>query len=152
VIWALIVAVKYWGNKTSIDGIIVTIDVMYSNVTSCDRFVKDDQYTSSVGSKFPIKWAPPEVLQYMRFSSKSDVWAFGKLSGAGVCCFDFLLVNKLFGRIKCWPLQAFSCGRYSRLATRRTDVCETTRLPCRSRRGITVSSHLPPVRLVSTPS
>lgn len=39
----------------------------------------DDQYTSSGGTKFPIKWAPPEVLNYTRFSSKSDVWAYGVL-------------------------------------------------------------------------
>jgi tyrosine-protein kinase Tec len=38
----------------------------------------DDEYTSSGGAKFPIKWAPPEVLHYTRFSSKSDVWAYGK--------------------------------------------------------------------------
>ncbi|ENN82671.1 hypothetical protein YQE_00955, partial [Dendroctonus ponderosae] len=44
------------------------------------RYVLDDQYTSSGGSKFPIKWAPPEVLNYTRFSSKSDVWAYGKFS------------------------------------------------------------------------
>ncbi|XP_018563801.1 tyrosine-protein kinase Btk29A [Anoplophora glabripennis] len=43
------------------------------------RYVLDDQYTSSGGSKFPIKWAPPEVLNYTRFSSKSDVWAYGVL-------------------------------------------------------------------------
>lgn len=41
------------------------------------RYVLDDQYTSSGGSKFPIKWAPPEVLNFTRFSSKSDVWAYG---------------------------------------------------------------------------
>ncbi|XP_068129202.1 LOW QUALITY PROTEIN: tyrosine-protein kinase ITK/TSK [Hyperolius riggenbachi] len=43
------------------------------------RFVLDDQYTSSSGSKFPVKWSAPEVFQYGRYSSKSDVWAFGVL-------------------------------------------------------------------------
>lgn len=45
------------------------------------RYVLDDQYTSSGGTKFPIKWAPPEVLNYTRFSSKSDVWAYGMFCG-----------------------------------------------------------------------
>ena len=37
----------------------------------------DDQYTASEGTKFPVKWAAPEVIEYTKFSSKSDVWAFG---------------------------------------------------------------------------
>ncbi|CAN9515179.1 unnamed protein product [Ophioblennius macclurei] len=43
------------------------------------RYVLDDEYTSSEGSKFPVRWSPPEVLLYQRFSSKSDIWAYGVL-------------------------------------------------------------------------
>ncbi|XP_078450479.1 tyrosine-protein kinase Tec-like [Lampetra fluviatilis] len=43
------------------------------------RYVLDDQYTCSMGAKFPVKWSPPEVFQYTRFSTKSDVWSFGVL-------------------------------------------------------------------------
>ncbi|XP_047440335.1 tyrosine-protein kinase ITK/TSK [Mugil cephalus] len=43
------------------------------------RLVLDDQYTSSHGSKFPVKWSAPEVINYSKFSSKSDVWSFGVL-------------------------------------------------------------------------
>uniref|UniRef100_A0A4W5Q5E0 Tyrosine-protein kinase n=1 Tax=Hucho hucho TaxID=62062 RepID=A0A4W5Q5E0_9TELE len=52
--------------------------LLSSPVLSCPtRFVLDDQYTSSQGSKFPIKWSSPEVIKYCKFSSKSDVWSFG---------------------------------------------------------------------------
>lgn len=43
------------------------------------RFVVDDEYTASEGTKFPIKWAAPEVITHAKFSSKSDVWSFGEL-------------------------------------------------------------------------
>ncbi|AWO97263.1 hypothetical protein SMAX5B_004494 [Scophthalmus maximus] len=50
-------------------------------VKVCDfgmtRYVLDNQYTSSSGSKFPVKWSPPEVLHFTKYSSKSDVWSFG---------------------------------------------------------------------------
>jgi len=43
------------------------------------RMTLDDEYTASEGTKFPIKWAAPEVFQFARFSTKSDVWSFGIL-------------------------------------------------------------------------
>eukprot|EP00117_Sycon_ciliatum_P039810 scpid36624/ scgid29356/ Tyrosine-protein kinase BTK; Bruton tyrosine kinase len=43
------------------------------------RYVLDDEYTASEGTKFPIKWAAPEVISFAKFSSKSDVWSFGIL-------------------------------------------------------------------------
>ncbi|KAJ0055696.1 hypothetical protein NL108_009652 [Boleophthalmus pectinirostris] len=42
------------------------------------RYVLDDQYTSSSGAKFPVKWSPPEVFSFSKYSSKSDVWSFGE--------------------------------------------------------------------------
>lgn len=43
------------------------------------RLMKDDTYTAHVGAKFPIKWTAPEGLAFNRFSTRSDVWAFGVL-------------------------------------------------------------------------
>ncbi|XP_062240145.1 tyrosine-protein kinase Tec isoform X2 [Platichthys flesus] len=43
------------------------------------RYVLDNQYTSSSGAKFPVKWSPPEVFNFCRYSSRSDVWSFGVL-------------------------------------------------------------------------
>ena len=74
------------------------------------RYVIDDQYTSNGGAKFPIKWSPPEVinavyykstntfyqvLNFTRFSSKSDVWAYG------VMCWEVFTCGEMpYGRAK----------------------------------------------------
>ena len=42
------------------------------------RFVLDDEYTACERSKFPVKSAAPEIVTHARFSSKSDVWAYGE--------------------------------------------------------------------------
>uniref|UniRef100_A0A3P9JLP6 Tyrosine-protein kinase n=1 Tax=Oryzias latipes TaxID=8090 RepID=A0A3P9JLP6_ORYLA len=36
-------------------------------------------YTSSSGARFPVKWSPPEVFNFCKYSSKSDVWSYGVL-------------------------------------------------------------------------
>ncbi|GLD68101.1 tyrosine-protein kinase Tec isoform X2 [Lates japonicus] len=43
------------------------------------RYVLDNQYTSSSGAKFPVKWSPPEVFNFCKYSSMSDVWSYGVL-------------------------------------------------------------------------
>lgn len=39
----------------------------------------EDSYTAQAGAKFPIKWTAPESLSYNKFTTRSDVWAFGIL-------------------------------------------------------------------------
>lgn len=36
-----------------------------------------DYYKAKAGSKWPLKWFAPESIYYFKFSSKSDVWAYG---------------------------------------------------------------------------
>lgn len=59
------------------------------------RYVLDNQYTSSSGAKFPVKWSPPEVLHYSKYSSKSDVWSFGEEPQANFTIYSLYLELKV---------------------------------------------------------
>ena len=60
------------------------------------RFVVDDEYTASEGTKFPIKWAAPEVITHAKFSSKSDVWSFGERSLMYTCTVDVCTLHDVY--------------------------------------------------------
>ena len=57
----------------------------------------EDTYTAHPGAKFPIKWTAPEGLAYNRFTTKSDVWAFGillwEIATYGIL--KLILINRL---------------------------------------------------------
>ncbi|VDL88913.1 unnamed protein product, partial [Schistocephalus solidus] len=42
------------------------------------RFLLDNVYEPSAGTKFPVRWAAPEVFQSI-YTDKADVWSFGVL-------------------------------------------------------------------------
>lgn len=76
-------------------------DTRTISLLSLPRFVLDDQYTSSTGTKFPVKWASPEVFSFSRYSSKSDVWSFGKYH-SGPTPTQPGTVRQLFYLSNCW--------------------------------------------------
>lgn len=39
------------------------------------RSAEDEVYLAST-KKFPVKWSPIEVIEYQKYSTKSDVWSF----------------------------------------------------------------------------
>jgi len=40
-------------------------------------FEESHEYTAAHRTKLPIKWMAPESIEYLKFSTKTDVWGFG---------------------------------------------------------------------------
>ena len=64
----------------------------------------EDTYTAHPGAKFPIKWTAPEGLAYNRFTTKSDVWAFGillwEIATYGILKLTLInRLNEMFGQL-----------------------------------------------------
>ncbi|VDL23428.1 unnamed protein product [Hymenolepis diminuta] len=52
------------------------------------RFLLDNVYEPSAGTKFPVRWAAPEVFQSV-YTDKADVWSFGVLMWeVFTCCME----------------------------------------------------------------
>ena len=43
------------------------------------RDLADENYYVSHGGMVPVKWTAPEALHYKKYSTASDVWAYGCL-------------------------------------------------------------------------
>ncbi len=43
------------------------------------RDLENESYYVSHGGKIPVKWTAPEAIHYKKYSTASDVWAYGCL-------------------------------------------------------------------------
>ncbi len=43
------------------------------------RNLADESYYVSQGGRIPVKWTAPETIHYKKYSTASDVWAYGCL-------------------------------------------------------------------------
>ncbi len=43
------------------------------------RDLADESYYLSHGGVIPVKWTAPEAIHYRKYSTASDVWAYGCL-------------------------------------------------------------------------
>ena len=64
------------------------------------RYVPDDEYTASC-AKYPVRWAAPEVITHARFSSKSDIWSYGKLYNCNILFYIDLIMYMYIKQMNC---------------------------------------------------
>ena len=64
----------------------------------------EETYTARAGAKFPIKWTAPEGLAYNRFTTKSDVWAFGvllwEIATYGMAPYPGVELSEVYGKLE----------------------------------------------------
>ena len=72
------------------------------------RDLEDESYYVSQGGKIPVKWTAPEAIHYKKYSTASDVWAYGcllyEIWSVGHKPFEgvrIVEVNKLFFLTQC---------------------------------------------------
>lgn len=111
------------------------------------RFLLDNVYEPSAGTKFPVRWAAPEVFQSI-YTDKADVWSFGKcgippvfwtlnLSTLGPSCagriLELTLQFKLPFSLKLsrrrWDsAESNDCGAQNGVSSTKTDIMTAIRV------------------------
>lgn len=79
-------ALAYLAKKTFVHRDVAARNVLISSERRAkladfgmSRDVEESSYYRSKGGEIPVRWTSPEALEYGRFSSASDCWAFGIL-------------------------------------------------------------------------
>ena len=98
---------KFVHRDVRADNVLVNVD---EQVKIADfGLARDEEYTASETSKYPVRWASPEVLSMRLFSSKADVWSFGvmitEVMTYGMKPYPSMNIEKVSFRI---PIQKFS--------------------------------------------
>jgi len=78
----------YLGEKNIIHRDLALRNLLVGSGTDKSRFtikisdfgmskITSEEYYKTQNKSIPIKWCPPEVIEYGKFSVQSDIWAFG---------------------------------------------------------------------------
>ncbi|XP_062503614.1 class II receptor tyrosine kinase-like isoform X2 [Corticium candelabrum] len=75
---------EYLSRKSFVHRDVAARNILLSKDLTCKiadfglaRELSDDTYYTITGGKLPIKWCAPEIWNYKKYSSASDVWSYG---------------------------------------------------------------------------